>query len=154
MLPALQVDAAFMTGNVAQVFLRDDEWSSVLQATRRALRPNGCLVFEARVPERRAWERWTPELTHRVVEVPGVGEVESWDELAEANDELVTFRSMRVFLRDDVVLESTSTLRFRARSDLEASLLRNGFEVVEVRDALDRPGLEHVFIARAQGTSS
>lgn len=38
-LPALQVDLATMTGNVAQVFLTDGEWSTTLKGCHRALRP-------------------------------------------------------------------------------------------------------------------
>ena len=32
-LPPLAVDAAFMTGNVAQVFLTDDDWAATLRAS-------------------------------------------------------------------------------------------------------------------------
>ena len=60
-----------MTANVAQVFLTDVEWAATLDGIRRALRPRGTLVFETRDPAQRAWERWTPELTHTAVDVPG-----------------------------------------------------------------------------------
>ena len=98
-LPPFEVDAAFMTANVAQVFLSDRDWAATLRAIRRALRPGGWLVFETRDPARRAWERWTPELTRTVVDVSGVGEVESWEEVTEVSGELVTFRSMTAFRR-------------------------------------------------------
>jgi SAM-dependent methyltransferase len=147
-LPALQVDAAFMTANVAQVFLTDEEWAATLTAARQALRPGGWLVFETRVPARRAYEEWTPERTHVAVDVPGLGTVTSWEELIDVDADLVTFRSMTAFERDDVVIESRSTLRFRDRPDIEASLIANGFELEEIRDAPDRPGLEFVFLAR------
>ena len=146
-LPPMHVDAAFMTANVAQVFLTDDDWQATLRGTRRALRPGGHLVFETRDPARRAWEQWTPELTLTVVDVPGIGVVESWEEVIDVAGDLVTFRSLTRFRRDDVVLESTSTLRFRERPDIEASLRREGFRTVEVRDAPDRPGRELVFLA-------
>jgi SAM-dependent methyltransferase len=146
-LPPLAVDAAFMTGNVAQVFLTDDDWAATLRGTRDALRPGGHLVFETRDPARRAWERWTPELTRSVVDVPGVGVVEDWGELTEVSGNFVTFRSETAFRRDGVVVESSSTLRFRDRPEIEASLAAAGFQLREVRDAPDRPGLEFVFIA-------
>jgi SAM-dependent methyltransferase len=146
-VPPLRVDAAFMTANVAQVFLTDDDWHATLRATRQALRPRGHLVFETRDPARRAWEQWTPELTRTVADVPGIGEVESWEEVTDVTGDLVTFRSLTRFRRDDVVLESTSTLRFRERPDVEASLRREGFQTVGVRDAPDRPGREFVFLA-------
>jgi SAM-dependent methyltransferase len=146
-LPPLAVDAVFMTGNVAQVFLTDEDWAATLRGTRDALRPGGHLVFESRDPARRAWERWTPELTRAVLDVPGVGVVEDWGELIEVSGQLVTFRSRTTFRRDNVVIESMSTLRFRDRREIEDSLVKAGFQTVEVRDAPDRPGLEFVFIA-------
>ena len=104
---SVAVDAVTMTANVAQVFVTDAEWSSMLAAVHGALRPGGRLTFETRVPARRAWEDWT----------------------------------------DGEVITSRSTLRFRSRADVEASLTAAGFVVDEVRDAPDRPGRELVFVA-------
>ena len=50
--------------------------------------------------------------------------------------------------RDGVVIESMSTLRFRGRSEIEEFLVREGFELTEIRDAPDRPGGEFVFVSR------
>ena len=146
-LPPLTVDAAFMTGNVAQVFLIDEDWAATLRGTWEALRPGGHLVFETRDPARRAWERWTPELTRSVLDVPGVGVVEDWGELTEVSGQFVTFRSTTVFRSDNLEIESTSTLRFRDRPEIEDSLVAAGFQTVEIRDAPDRPGLEFVYLA-------
>jgi SAM-dependent methyltransferase len=147
-LPELSVDAAFMTANVVQVFLTDDDWASTLRGIRAALRVGGMLVFETRDPARRAWEQWTPELTRIVVDVPGFGVVESWEEVTAVDAPLVTFRSTTVFRRDDLILESMSTLRFRDRSEIEDSLVRAGYELTEIRDAPDRPGRELVFLSQ------
>lgn len=49
-VPAFDADLALMTGNVAQVFLTDNDWAQALRATRAALRPGGYLVFETGVP--------------------------------------------------------------------------------------------------------
>jgi len=78
-LPPLQVDAAFMTANVAQVFVTDVDWTATLDATRRA------------------YERRTPELTRVTVDVPGVGLVASWEEVVDVAADLVTFRSTTAF---------------------------------------------------------
>lgn len=147
-LPALAVDAALMTANVAQVFLTDDAWSATLRGIKSALRPGGTLVFETRDPQRRAWEQWTPELTHIAVDIAGADVVEAWEEVTAVDGQLVTFRSMTVFQRDGLALESTSTLRFRERSEIEESLVREGYDVIEVRDAPDRPGHEFVYLCR------
>jgi SAM-dependent methyltransferase len=148
MLPPLQVDLATMTANVAQVFLADEEWASVLRCACAALRPGGHLVFETRDPDEAAWRTWDREHSYRCVEIPGVGAVEAWEEVTDVSGELVTFQSMFRFRKDGAVLTSESTLRFRDRDAVARSLLTAGFMVDEVRDAPDRPGRELVFIAR------
>jgi hypothetical protein len=60
---------------------------------------------------------------------------------------LVCFRYAYRF-PDGAVVESNSTLRFRGREELESSLTAKGFEVLDVREAPDRPGRELVFVAR------
>ncbi|HYO36032.1 MAG TPA: class I SAM-dependent methyltransferase [Geodermatophilus sp.] len=150
-LPPLQVDMATMTGNVAQVFLTDEQWASTLAAVRAALRPGGRLVFESRRPERQAWREWTRERSAARAVVPGVGPVETWVEVTDVRDGLVSFRSTFVFERDGAVLTSDSTLRFRGLGELRDSLGAAGFEVEDVRDAPDRPGLEFVVVARRPG---
>src|SRR3954451_16390107 len=52
--PPAAADLAMMTGNVAQVFLTDEDWDWTLRAIKTALRPHGYLAFETRRPERRA----------------------------------------------------------------------------------------------------
>jgi hypothetical protein len=44
--------------DVAQVFLRDQDWAAALRAIHAALRPGGRLVFETRDPARKAWLEW------------------------------------------------------------------------------------------------
>jgi hypothetical protein len=141
------VDLVTMTGNVAQVFLTDEDWATALHASRGALRPGGRLVFEVRDPNRKAWRAWTRDLTYRVLDLPDGGTVEAWTELIEVALPLVSFRQNFLFHSDGATLASDSTLRFRRRSEVAASLLDEGFNVEAVRDAADRPGLELVFVA-------
>jgi SAM-dependent methyltransferase len=147
-LPHLAVDIAFMTANVAQVFLTDSEWDAALHGIREALAAGGRLVFETRDPAKEAWRGWVRELTYIDTIVDGVGRVRTWTDLVDATPPLVTFADTLV-LPDGETLHSTSTLRFRTRVEVEESLGRAGFAVDEVRDAPDRPGREFVFVARA-----
>lgn len=153
-LPPIRVDAVTMTGNVAQVFVDDDEWSATLQAARSCLDPDGYLIFETRNPDRQAWRGWTKESTIRRADVAGVGGVACWEEVTRVTRETVSFQTTFVFERDQETITSESTLRFRGRSEIITSLLRAGFEPPDIRDAPDRPGLEFVFIARAAGQRS
>ena len=139
-LPPLSVDLATMTGNVAQVFLGDD-WEATLRGVRGALRPGGHFVFETRRPERRAWEDWARAKPRVLV---GVREQL---ELLGVSLPFVSFRHTYRF-PDGSEVASDTTLRFRSRAEVEASLVRCGFTVVNVLDAPDRPGKEYVFVAR------
>ena len=147
-LPPLQVDLAVMTGNVAQVFLTDDERSATVDGVRGALKPGGRFVFETRDPAQRAWEGWTREQTHQTVQTVE-GTVESWGDLLSVELPYVSFRGTYIF-SDGAELTSESTLWFRERAEVEASLTAAGFAVDDVREAPDRPGKEFVFVTTKQ----
>ncbi|SCE91477.1 hypothetical protein GA0070214_103236 [Micromonospora chaiyaphumensis] len=139
-----------MTGNVAQVFLADNEWAQALQGIHAALRPNGYLVFETRCPERRAWEEWAADVDPVILDVPGIGPVERRLAVTDVSFPFVSFRYTYRFLADGAVVTSDSTLRFRSRDEVESSLAANAYRVLDVREAPDRPGREFVFIAAAE----
>jgi SAM-dependent methyltransferase len=146
-LPAGIADCAFMTGNVAQVFLTEEDWEATLLSLHRSLHQGGHLVFEARNPASAAWLEWTREKTYRKTNIPDIGLVEHWCDVTDVSKELVSFRWTYFFGSDGAVITSDSTLRFRCRDAIEESLRRTGFVVREVRDAPDRPGKEFVFVA-------
>ncbi len=151
-LPALDVDLVTMTGNVAQAIVDDDDWSLTLARIHDALRPDGWLVFETRIPARTAWTEWNRRDSFAVRDIPGVGRVESWLETTEVNGPLVSFRWTYVFLGDGEVVTSDSTLRFREFDEVRNDLVEHGFTVRDVRDAPDRPGREMIHADKAPGS--
>jgi ubiquinone/menaquinone biosynthesis C-methylase UbiE len=146
-LEGLHANLITMTGNVAQVFVTDEEWMVALRACRAALSAGGRLVFEVRDPAKEAWKGWNREQSYQAIEAPGIGMVESWVELVHVQLPLVSFRYIFVFRKDGRVMTSESTLRFRTRSEIADTLTRAHLLVESVRDAPDRPGLEFVFTA-------
>jgi SAM-dependent methyltransferase len=146
-LPPMQVDLATMTGNVAQAISDPSDWEGTLRGLNDALRPGGHLVFETRDPARRAWQEWNREGSYKITEIEGIGAVETWVEVVNVSGPLVTFRWTGVFASDGQVLTSDSTLRFRERDEIEATLVANRYVVQEVRGAPDRPDREFVFFA-------
>jgi SAM-dependent methyltransferase len=146
-LPPFDADLAVMTGNVAQVFLADDDWARALQGIHAALRPRGHLVFETRRPEWRAWEKWAAEAGLLVVDIPGIGSVEQRSEVTDVSLPFVSIRGTYTFRADGAVIVSDSTLRFRSRDEVKSSLVVHGYRVLDVREAPDRPGREFVFVA-------
>jgi len=149
-LPPLQIDLATLTGNAAQAIADDEAWTGTLQGVSAALRPGGHLVFETRDPSAEAWKEWTRTASHELTEIEHVGTVEHWAELLGVSLPLVTFRWTFVFPDGDM-LTSDSTLRFRERDELYDGLVAHDYEVVDIRDAPDRPGRELVFVARRPG---
>jgi SAM-dependent methyltransferase len=145
-VPMFGADLVVMTGNVAQVFLADDEWTQCLRSIHAALRPSGYLVFEARRTERRVWEEWAADTDPVIVDVRGTGLVQQRREVTEVRLPFVSFHCAYTFLSDGSVVTSDSTLRFRGREEFEASLVANGFRLLDVREAPDRPGREWVFV--------
>ena len=146
-LPALRVDLATMTGNVAQAIADEADWDGTLRGVFDSLRPGGYLVFETRDPAYEAWREWTRDRSYGLDEIENVGVVENWADLVDVSLPLVTFRWTLVF-PDGEVLTSNSTLRFRERDEIESELAAHGYVVDEVRGAPDRPGREFVFLAR------
>jgi SAM-dependent methyltransferase len=139
-------DLAVMTGNVAQVFVSDEDWYATLRAIRTCLRPGGWFVFETRRSEVRDWENWD-RAPSPVVIPDGRTAVVSCT-VTEVALPLVTFEGSIAIGGE--IMRSTSTLRFRERNELERDLGRNGFDVVDVRDAPDRPGKEMVFLTQGR----
>lgn len=146
-LPSMQVDLATMTANVAQAIVDSLDWEGTLRGIYGALRPGGHLVFETRDPVYRAWQEWNRAASHRTTQIQGVGAGESWVELIDVSEPLVTFRQTWVFASDAQVLTSDSTLRYRERDEVEAVLVAHGYVVDDIRGAPDRPGREFVFFA-------
>ena len=74
--------------------------------------------------------------------------VEQRLEVTDVSLPLVSFRGTYRFLADGQVLTSDSTLRFRDRGEVESNLTAQGYRVLDVREAPDRPGREFVFVAQ------
>jgi ubiquinone/menaquinone biosynthesis C-methylase UbiE len=127
-LPARSFDAAFMTSHVAQSFVDDEEWDTVLHELRRALVPEGRLVFDSQDPAERPWELWNPEDSWRTVVLGDGGVVQAWSEAEEVAENIVRV-TQRYRFADGQSLANSATLRFRTEPELRDSLREAGFRV-------------------------
>ncbi|MEU8297658.1 class I SAM-dependent methyltransferase [Micromonospora sp. NPDC048909] len=130
-LPSGAFDVAVLTSHVAQIFVDDAEWTATLADLRRALLPGGRLIFDARDPADRRWERWNPVDSARLITLPDGREVRAWTEVTSVVESAVSFVHHYVFPGGDELL-SSATLRFRTERELRDSLRAAGFTVDRV----------------------
>lgn len=130
-LGAPSADMVVMTGNMAQVFLEDDDWMDTLQALYGALRPGGTIAFESRNPAAKGWAKWQRQSTYEVIETP-FGPMERWLELGPVTHGLVTFEAHNIFKKTGEHLVVKSTLRFRTFDEIVNALQTAGFVIHDV----------------------
>ena len=136
-LPEQAYDVAVMTSHVAQFFVTDDEWSGALADLKRALVPDGRLVFDTRDPRDRKWDEWNSVDSRRRVTLPDGRIVEAWTEVNFVHGGVVSFTIHYTF-PDAAELVSTATLRFRTEDEVRSSLHVAGFTVEQIFGGWDR----------------
>ena len=100
----------------------------------------------------REWERWTRPRT-RLIDDPAAGRIQTWTEVDDVTDGIVTYRNHYVFTATGDDLVSHARLRFRAEPELHSSLAAAGFTVEHVYGDWDRSPVsptnpELIFVAR------
>ncbi|WP_052665256.1 class I SAM-dependent methyltransferase [Nitriliruptor alkaliphilus] len=130
-------DLALMTRHVAQFFVDEDEWATTLRDLHRALVPGARLVFDSRDPRSRAWDRWNPEDSRSIVELPDRTEVDLFTEVTDVDGSVVSFATHYRF-DDGTHLTSTAALRFRTEDELRDSLAAAGFSIRAVYGGWER----------------
>ncbi|WP_327064663.1 class I SAM-dependent methyltransferase [Kitasatospora sp. NBC_01250] len=151
-LPAAAFEVAVMTSHVAQFFVADDHWAGALADLRHSLVPGGRLVFDARDPRARRWERWNPVDSRRRIVLPDGRPVTAWTEVTAVQGGAVSFTHHYEF-SDGEELVSTATLRFRTEAALRSSLRDAGYAVEHVyggwnREAVGAGDGEFLVVAR------
>lgn len=130
-------DLALMTGHVAQAIVGGEDWAATLADLRRVLVPGGVLAFDSRDPDARAWERWNPKDSRGQTVLADGTQVESWYEVTEVADGIVTFEEHGVF-PDGAHEVTTAQLAFRSHERLRADLAEAGFAVEHVYGGWER----------------
>jgi SAM-dependent methyltransferase len=127
-LPARAFDTALMTSHVAQFLVDDLEWRAALRSIRRSLDRGGRLIFDSRDPADRRWVKWNPVDSRRTVVLPDGSPVDTWTEVTDEQDGVVSFTHHYVFA-DGEERTGTATMRFRTEQEIRSSLEDAGFDV-------------------------
>lgn len=159
-LPTASANLAVMMGHVAQYFLTDDEWATLLAETTRLLVPGGHLAFETRNPALDWASRWTKQNTTEVLPHPRGGDFTSWVQVvdrATTGDGYTMTHEGNTVLPDGSHLRAAETLRFRSPAEVRQSLATAGFEIEQVwggwnRETFDSGSTEMIVLARSAPT--
>lgn len=127
-MAGLKADLVIMTSHVAQFFLEDKDWVAVLTSAHSALNPGGHIMFDARNPNAKPWEKWTREASTKKVITPQ-GEVEMWYQLLEVNGNRVLYEIHYHFTSSGEELVSVNELIYRSRDEITKYLSEAGFSV-------------------------
>ena len=149
----LQADMVLMTSHVAQFFIDDSEWKSMLAASHKALDVGGHIVFDSRPPIFPPYQTWPTKLSPRRVEDAALGSIDWYYELLEIKNKRVRYELHFHFISSDKQIISTDELIFRTADDLTTSLEDAGFQIETVYGDWDCSLLtpqspEMIFVAR------
>lgn len=154
--PPGEADLAVMMGHVAQYFVDDDHWLRTLQQIRRSLTGGGRMTFESRNPRIDWAGEWTKERSRSTLDHPGGGTFDTWVEVVDRSgsaDSYTTAHEGHTVLPGGDHLVTRETLRFRAQTEIEASLDAAGFTIEQrwgdwERGPLTSTSREMIFLAR------
>ena len=124
-------DAVIMTANVAQVFISEESWNSVLQDVFTALKTGGHFIFDARNPQAKAWEEWQKDETVDEFQDVHTGDpLLYWDEYEGLDRNVFTFYEKIKNVNTDITHEAKVQLIFRSLEKISSSLKKAGFSTV------------------------
>ena len=124
-------DAVIMTANVAQVFISDESWNSVLQDVFTALKTGGHFIFDARNPQAKAWEEWQKDETVDELQDVYTGDpLLYWDEYEGFDRNVFTFYEKIKNVNTDITHEAKVQLIFRSYEEISSALEKAGFSTV------------------------
>ncbi|MER2112453.1 MAG: methyltransferase domain-containing protein [Solibacillus isronensis] len=124
-------DAVIMTANVAQVFISEESWNSVLQDVFTALKTGGHFIFDARNPQAKAWEEWQKDETVDELQDVYTGDpLLYWDEYEGFDRNVLTFYEKIKNVNTDITHEAKVQLIFRSYEEISSALEKAGFSTV------------------------
>ena len=131
-LEPVAYDAVIMTANVAQVFITDESWQTVIHDAYCALKPGGHFIFDTRNPNAKAWEEWQKDDSVDQLQDLNTGDTLTlWDEYEGLNGSVFTFYEKVKNERTNLVTEDKVQLNFRSYEEISESLQQVGFTSVQ-----------------------
>ena len=130
-LKEVTYDVVIMTANVAQVFITDDSWQTVIQDAYAALKPGDHFIFDTRNPNTKVWEEWLKDDTVDQYQDENTGDsLLYWDEYEGLHKNIFTFYQKIKNESTNIIHEAKVQLIFRSYEEILESLKQVGFATV------------------------
>jgi SAM-dependent methyltransferase len=113
-------DFITMTGHAFQCLLSDADQLACLRTFAAHLAPNGRVIFDSRNPHGREWLEWGPQDSHRMVDHPRHGAVESWNDYAHDPATGIVTYGTYYRLPSGELLAAKSRIRFTSKEHIAA----------------------------------
>ena len=124
-------DAIIMTANVAQVFISEESWNSVLQDVFTALKTGGQFIFDARNPQAKVWEEWQKDETVDELQDVHTGDtLLYWDDYEGLDRNVFTFYEKIKNVNTGITHEAKVQLIFRSLEEISSAIKKAGFTTV------------------------
>ena len=124
-------DVVIMTANVAQVFITDESWNTVIQDAYAALKPGGHFIFDTRNRDAKAWEEWLKDDTvEQLQDIHTGASLLYWDEYEGLDKNIFTFTQKIKDESTNILQEAKVQLIFRSYEEIFESLKQVGFTTV------------------------
>lgn len=123
-------DLIVMTGHAFQCLLSDADQGALLATIARHLSPTGRFIFDSRNPAIEEWREWVPAESHRVIQHPRFGAVESWNDV-EHDDAtgIVTYQTFYKVPATGHTLNAASRIRFTPQEVIARHIVAAGLKV-------------------------
>lgn len=123
----LRFDLIVLTGHAFQVFLTETDQRAVIATIAAHLAPSGRFIFDTRNPAAEEWRLWTPDLSQRSLQHPGLGTVAAWNTATvdEATG-IVTYETFYEVISTRQRFSAASRIRFTRKERIAALLEEAG----------------------------
>ncbi len=122
-------DLIVMTGHAFQCLLSKDDQQALCATIAAHLAPGGTFIFDSRNPAVEEWRQWTPDQSRRMLDVPGLGEFETWHDVRFNHDTAIAaYDTVYCDQRTGQTWQATSRILFASRSQIATAIESAGLK--------------------------
>lgn len=122
-------DLIVMTGHAFQCLLTQDDQQALCATIAAHLAPGGTFIFDSRNPAVEEWRQWTPDQSRGMINVPGLGQFETWHDVRFDHDTgIAAYDTVYCDQKTGQTWQATSRILFASQSQIAAAIESAGLK--------------------------